>query len=52
MVIALNELIAGDESVSDGERARARIEAIAVRQERAAREAWLGRSGRTYAVAQ
>jgi hypothetical protein len=48
LVIALNELIAGDESVPDGERARARIEAIAVQQERAAREAWLGRSGRTY----
>jgi hypothetical protein len=37
LVIALNELIAGDESVPDEERARARFEALTVRRERTLR---------------
>ena len=37
LVIALNEMIAGDESVPDEERARARFEALTVRRERTLR---------------
>jgi hypothetical protein len=52
MQIALNELIAGDESVPDDARARARIEALAVQHGHGAREAWLRPSGWTTGGAQ
>jgi hypothetical protein len=43
LLIALNELIAGDESVPDDERAKARTEALTLRQESDRRVAWLSR---------